>query len=44
MTFFLAALTLDGKRIQENRADIAFCIKVEKVKPARKEIVKTLFE
>lgn len=44
MTFFLAALTLDGKRIQQKKADILFCIKVDKVKPPRKEVIRGLFE
>ena len=29
ITLFIAALTLDGKRIQQSRADIAFCFKVK---------------
>lgn len=29
ITVFLAALALDGKRIQNNRADVLFCVKVE---------------
>ena len=44
MTLFISALTLDGKRIQDNRADIIFCLKVEKVKQPRKEWIRTLFE
>jgi predicted RND superfamily exporter protein len=44
ITLFVAALTLDGKRIQNNRADILFCIKVEKTKKPRKEWIRTLFE
>jgi hypothetical protein len=44
MTLFIAALTLDGKRIQNNRADILFCLKVEKVEKPRKEWIKSLFE
>jgi hypothetical protein len=40
----LAALSLDGKRIQNNRADILFCIKVEQKKTPRKEWVRTIFE
>ena len=44
MTLFLAALAWDGKRIQENRADILFCVKVEKRIVPRKEWIKTLFE
>lgn len=43
MTIFLAALTLDGKRIQDNRADITFCIKVSEKKTPRKEVVRSLF-
>lgn len=44
ITLFIAALTLDGKRIQNNRADILFCMKIEKVKLPRKEWIRTLFE
>ena len=44
MTLFLPALTLDGKRIQNNRADILFCYKVSNKKPPRKEWLRTLFE
>lgn len=44
ITLFIAALSLDGKRIAENRADIVFCVRVEKVEPPRKEYVRTLFE
>lgn len=44
ITLFIAALTLDGKRIQNNRADILFCMKIKKVKQPRKEWIRTLFE
>lgn len=44
ITFFVAALTLDGKRIQNNRADILFCMKIDKVKKPRKEWIRSLFE
>lgn len=44
ITLFIAALTLDGKRIQNNRADILFCMKIEKHKKPRKEWIRTLFE
>ncbi len=44
ITMFIAALTLDGKRIQSNRADILFCIKVSEKKKPRKEWIKSLFE
>lgn len=44
MTLFLAALTWDGKRIQENRADILFCVKIEKRQKLRTEWIKTLFQ
>jgi hypothetical protein len=40
----LAALALDGKRIQENRADIVFCVKKSKIEPQRKEWVRTAFQ
>jgi Niemann-Pick C1 protein len=33
ISIFLVALTLDGKRIQQNKADIAFCVKVQEVQP-----------
>ena len=44
ITLFIAALTLDGKRIQNQRADILFCVKVDKVKAPRKEWIRTLFQ
>lgn len=44
ITLFLAALTLDSKRIQNNRADVLFCLKIDKVKQPRKEWIRTLFE
>jgi len=44
ITLFTAALTLDGKRIQNNRADILFCYKIKKEKQPRKEWIRTLFE
>jgi Niemann-Pick C1 protein len=44
ITLFIAALTLDGKRIQNQRADILFCMKVEKTRKPRKEWIRTLFE
>jgi predicted RND superfamily exporter protein len=44
ITLFIAVLTLDGKRIQNQKADICCCIKVEKTKKPRKEWVRTLFE
>jgi Niemann-Pick C1 protein len=44
MTIFLAILTVDGKRIQQNRADIAFCKVVKEVKEPRKEFVRGLFK
>lgn len=37
-------MTLDGKRIQQNRADIIFCKVVNDAKPARKEVIRSLFE
>lgn len=43
MSLFLAALTLDGKRIQQNKADIVFCLKVEEVNPPRKEVIRGLY-
>jgi len=43
ITIFLAALSLDGKRIQQNRADILFCIKLKKKEVPRKEVIRTLF-
>ena len=44
ITIFLAVLTLDGKRIQQNRADVIFCVKVKEHKPARKELIRSLFK
>lgn len=44
ITLFIAALTLDGKRIYNNRADILFCMKIEKAKQPRKEWIRSLFE
>jgi Niemann-Pick C1 protein len=43
ITLFLAALSLDGKRIQQNRADIFFCVKVNKKETPRKEWIRSLF-
>ena len=43
LTIFLAALTLDGKRIQQNRADVVCCIVVKEKKPHRKEFIRSLF-
>jgi Niemann-Pick C1 protein len=40
----VAALTLDGKRIQQNRADIIFCKVMPQVKHPRKEVIRTQFE
>lgn len=40
----MAALTLDGKRIQQNRADIIFCKVMPQVKHPRKEVIRTQFE
>jgi hypothetical protein len=31
MSIFIAALTLDGKRIQQNKADILFCARVSEI-------------
>lgn len=44
ITLFIAALTLDGKRIQQNKADCLFCIRKEKVVAPRREFVRTMFE
>jgi Niemann-Pick C1 protein len=44
ITIFIAALTLDGKRIQQNKADIVFCVTIKEVKPARREFIRTLFK
>lgn len=44
VTFFCAALTLDAKRIRDNRCDIFPCIKrKERTKP-RKAVVRSLFQ
>jgi Niemann-Pick C1 protein len=44
ITIFVAVLTLDGKRIQQNRADVIFCVKVKEHKPPRKEFIRSLFK
>lgn len=44
ITLFIAALTLDGKRIQQNRADIVFCHISSNVKHPRKEVIRSLFK
>ena len=44
ITLFIAALSLDGKRIQSERADILFCIKAKNVKQPRKEVIRSAFE
>ena len=44
ITVFVVALSMDGKRIQDSRADVFFCYKVENKKPPRKEWVTTLFK
>jgi predicted RND superfamily exporter protein len=43
LTLFIPALTLDGKRIQQKRADIAFCIRVPDTKTPRKEVIRAQF-
>ena len=37
ITIFLAVLTMDGRRVQQNRADVIFCKTIKEVKPPRKE-------
>lgn len=44
ITIFIVALTWDGKRIQDSRADIIPCLKIANKKMPRKEWIKTLFE
>jgi len=44
ITFFTAALTLDAKRIRDNRCDILPCIKRKKKTEPRKAIVRSLFQ
>ena len=44
ITAFTAALTLDGKRIQQNRYDICPCFKRDRVVGHRKEWVKRAFK
>ena len=44
ITFFCAALTLDAKRIKDNRCDILPCIKKRERSVQRKPIVRTLFQ
>lgn len=43
VTCFTVVLVLDGKRIQQGRADIFPCVKIAKPKPPRKEIVRSIF-
>ena len=43
ITVFVGALTLDTKRIQENRADVLFCIKVRKRTKPREAVVRSVF-
>lgn len=44
ITVFAAALTLDAKRIRDNRCDILPFIKLERPREARKDIVRSLFQ
>lgn len=44
VTFFTAALTLDAKRIRDNRCDILPCIKMKNKTKPRIAIVRTLFQ
>lgn len=45
MTIFVGALSLDNRRIKDNRGDIVFCCKkYSETKPLRKEIVRTNFQ
>ena len=44
ITFFCAALSLDARRINDNRCDILPCIRREKKTKPRKAIVRTLFQ
>lgn len=43
ITFFLAALTLDAKRINDNRADMLPCCRLREKKHPRKAIVREAF-
>jgi Niemann-Pick C1 protein len=43
MTLFIPALTLDGKRIQQKKADVFFCVKYPNSKTPRKEVIRSLF-
>jgi hypothetical protein len=44
ITFFLAALTLDAKRIRDNRWDIIPCVRSKVKTIPRKAIVRSLFQ
>lgn len=45
MTIFVGALSLDNRRIKDNRGDIVCCCKkYQETKPVRKEIVRTNFQ
>ena len=44
ITAFVAVLTLDGRRIRQNRLDICPCFKRDRVLGHRKEWVKTCFK
>lgn len=44
ITFFCAALTLDAKRINDNRCDVLPCIKLRERRIQRKPFVRTMFQ
>lgn len=44
ITVFMAALTLDSKRIQANRADMLPCFKIRQKKEPRKAYVREAFQ
>jgi len=45
MTIFVAALSIDRKRLDENRADLLFCCyKISEPKPRREELIRPRFQ
>ena len=45
MTIFVAALSIERRRLQENRLDLLFCcVKSNDEKPRRDEIIRPLFQ
>lgn len=44
ITVFCAALTLDAKRINDNRADVLFCCRMKEKKAPRRAVVREAFQ